>query len=493
VSTSPAGSDILDTPDAGGLVIRGGVFRFASYVAVVALSIIPVAVLTRYLGVTRFGQYATVISLVTVASVVTDVGMSALGTREYAVREGADRDRLMRDLLGLRVALTLLGVVFATAFAALAGYDAALLAGTVAAALSTVALVFQHTLCIPLSAELRIGLMSLLDLVRQALTVVAIIALVLLGAGLFPLLSVTLVVYALLIPITARYARGRISLHVAIHPDRWVQLLRLTVYFSLASAVGALYAYTAQITTSLVATPQENGLFAASFRVYVVATTVPGLLVSGALPLIARAARDDRTRLAYAMQRIFEVSLILGVAAGVGLLAGGQFIINVVAGQHYDGAVVPLHIEGIALMLSFLVAGWGFALLSLEEYAALLAVNAAAFLVSCGLTIGLAPSHGADGAAVAVLCGEATLLGGYVVAIARRSPELRPRLNVMPKVVLAAVPAVALAVLPALPSVARLALALVVYGLVIVLTRAVPAEVVEIIPRPRRASRTSGV
>ncbi len=323
MSVSPAGSDILDTPEAGGRIVRGGVFRFASYMAVVALSVIPVGLLTRYLGVVRFGQYATVISLVTVASVVTDVGMSALGTREFAVRKGADRDGLMRDLLGLRVALTLAGVVFATAFAVAAGWDAALVAGTVVAALSTVALVLQHTLCIPLSAELRIGLMSLLDLVRQALTVVAIVALVLLGVGLFPLLAVTLIVYVLLIPITARFVHGEISLRISIHPGRWVQLLRLTVYFSLASAVGALYAYTAQLTTSLVASPYQNGLFAASFRVYVVATTVPGLLVSGALPLIARAARNDRERLAYAMQRIFEVSLLLGIAAGISFLAGG--------------------------------------------------------------------------------------------------------------------------------------------------------------------------
>ncbi len=487
MSASPAGSDILDTPEAGGRIVRGGVYRLASYVAVVALSIIPVALLTRYLGVVRFGQYATVISLVTVASVVTDVGMSALGTREFAVRKGAERDRLMRDLLGLRVMLTLAGLVFATAFAVFADWDAALIAGTVVAALSTVALVLQHTLCIPLSAELRIGLMSLLDLVRQALTVVAIVALVLLGAGLLPLLAVTLVVYALLIPITARFVHGEISLRISIHPRRWLQLLRLTVYFSLASAVGALYAYTAQITTSLVASAHQNGLFAASFRVYVVATTVPGLLVSGALPLIARAAQNDRERLAYAMQRIFEVSLILGIAAGIGLLAGGQFVIAVVAGPSFHGAVTPLQIEGFALMLSFVVAGWGFALLSLEEYMTLLAVNAAAFIVSCGLTVLLAGSDGARGAAVAVLCGEATLLGGYVVAIARRTPELRPRLGVLPKVVLAAVPAVALAVLPTLPSVVRLALAIAVYALLILITRAVPAEITEIIPRPQRA------
>jgi O-antigen/teichoic acid export membrane protein len=476
---------VLDTPAAGGLVIRGGAQRFGSYVGVVGLSVVSVALLTRYLGVARFGQYTTVISLVTIVSAVTDVGMSTLGTREFAVRQGADRDELMRDLLGLRLVLTLVGVAFATLFAVLAGYRPALLAGTVVAALSTVAIVFQHTLCIPLAAELRLGLMALLDLVRQAITVVAIVLLIAIGAGLFPLLAVNLVVYLLLIPVTAAYTGRQISLRVELHPSHWLALLRLTVFFSLASAVGALYAYTAQIITSLVASAHQSGLFAASFRVFVVATTVPGLLVSGALPLLARAARDDRDRLAYATQRIFEVSLILGVAAGVGVLAGAPFIIEVVAGPKYAGAVVPLQIEGVAMIASFVVACWGFALLSIKEYGSLLAVNAAAFAVSCALTLGLAGGHGARGTAVAVLCGESTLLVGYLLVLLRRAPELRPELPVARKIALAAAPALALALALPLPSLGRAVIALLVYGALIALTRAVPREVTELIPRRR--------
>jgi O-antigen/teichoic acid export membrane protein len=43
--------------------------------------------------VARFGQYITVLSVVTVAGALTDIGMGALATREYAVRVGDDRDR----------------------------------------------------------------------------------------------------------------------------------------------------------------------------------------------------------------------------------------------------------------------------------------------------------------------------------------------------------------------------------------------------------------
>ncbi len=489
MSTAPAREaprDVLDSDAAGGLIIRGGVLRFASYATIVVLSLIPALLLTRYLGTAGFGHYTTVISLVTVVALVTDVGMANLGTREFAVREGADRTRMMRDLLGLRVALTLVGVVFAMVFALCAGYDAALLAGTLLASLSTVALVFQHTYSIPLAAELRLGVLSLMDVVRQLLTTVAIVVLILVGAGILPLLSVPLAMYLLLVPVTASLARGKITLGMGLHPRRWLALLRPTIAYSLATMVGAAYVYTAQILTSLAASAHQSGLFSLSFRVYTIAVTAPMLLVSGAMPLLARAERDDRERLAYALQRIFEVSLILGVAAAVGILAGAPFIVAVIGGPKYAGSVPVLRIQGIALAASFMVAGWGFALLTIKRYRALLAINALALVASCALTLTLAATHGATGAAFATLCGEGILLVGYPLALAAGNPELRPRLAVLPKVALALAPALALTLTLELPSVVLLVLALGVYALVIFLTRATPQELLELIPRPRR-------
>ncbi len=382
--------DILDTPEAGGMVIRGGALRLGSYVGVVALSVVSAALLTRHLGVARFSEYTTVISLVGVISSVTDAGMSTLGTREYAALAGVERDALMRDLLGLRVTLTLVGVLLAAAFAFAAGYTPALTLGAVLAALSVVALVFQHTLSIPLTTSLRLGYLSALDLARQSATVVLFVVLIVLGAGVLPLLAVALVVNLLLLPATAVLVRGQISTRLALHPRGWARLLRLTIAFSLAAAANTIYLYTAQILTSLVASSHQSGLFAASFRVFIVTASLPGMLVAVALPVLARAARDDRARLGYALQRMFDVSLMIGVAAAIGVVAGARFIIEVVGGPKYAAAAGALQIEGVALLASFVLAGWGFGLLSLHRHRAILVANLAALAVSAVLTLILA-------------------------------------------------------------------------------------------------------
>jgi O-antigen/teichoic acid export membrane protein len=482
----------LDTREAGGLILRGGALRFGSYVAMVALSVLSATLLTRHLGVVRFGEYTTVLSLVGIVTAITDAGMSTIGTREYAVRDGAERDALMRDLLGLRVTLTSVGVLLVTGFALAAGYRTALFVGAVLASSGTIALMVQHTHTIPLTAALRLGTLSSLELARQVLTVAALVTLVLLGAGLLPLLAVGLAVNLVLIPPTAVLARHQIALRVGLHPRRWLSLLKLTVSFSLATTVGTIYVFTAQILTSLMSSPHQSGLFAASFRVFSVLGVVPSLLVGGALPLLARAARDDRDRLAYALQRIFDVSVILGAATALGTLTGAEFMIGVIAGPKYAASVEVLQIQGVALVATFALAGWSFALLSLQRYKGLLLANLTAFLVSLTLTVVLARAHGATGSAVATLCGESVLALGSLLALAHSHPELRPKLGILPKVALATAPGLAIALWSGLPSLVRPLLALAAFGLLIVLTRALPAEVVEMLPThmlPKRLLR----
>lgn len=485
-----APEDILDTPAAGRALVRGAGLRFGSYVGVVGLSVLSAALLTRHLGTVRFGQYTTIMSLTAVVANVTDAGMSNLGTREYAVLERTARDRFMRDLLGLRVTLTLIGVALATGFAAAAHYNAALIVGTVVAGLSTVAIVFQHTLSIPLSTALRLGALSLLDLTRQTLSVLGIAMLVLAGVGVLPFLAVPLAANLLLIPPTWALVRGRISARVHLQPRSWVRLLRPTLVFSLASGLGTIYVYAAQIITSLTATPHQNGLFAVSFRVFLVVGGVPALLTAATLPLLARAARDDQDRLAYALQRIFEVAVVAGLASVIGLVAGAHFVIAVVGGARYGGAVEVLRIQSIALLASFVLSGWMYGVLSLRRHRELLVSNAAAFVVSCALTAVLVTADGARGAAIATIVGEGTLAVATLFSLVRRSPQLRPRLSRAWRGLLAAVLPIAIALAPGIPSVAAAVIALLVFAGLVLVFHALPDEVFEPLrPYLRRRSR----
>jgi O-antigen/teichoic acid export membrane protein len=473
--TSP--TRVLDLPTAGGKVIRGSVLRAVAYAATVALGIVSAALLTRHLGVVDFGRYVTVMSVVTVAIGISDVGLSNIGVREYAIREGVERDFAMRHLLGLRMALTGVAIVIAVLFSAVADYPNVMVVGTFVAAIGFVLTTIQHSLAVPLSAGLRLGWVAGLDVLRQAGFVLVVVGLVAAGASLVPFLAAPIPVGVALIVVTAWLVRGSIPFVPAFDPRAWGRLLRLVLPYAAASAVGAIYVSLVVVLTSLVASQQETGYFSAAFRVFSVLSAVPGLLVASAFPILARAARDDRERLRYALQRLWDVGLVIGAGVAVLTAVGAPVAIDVVAGADFEPSVTVLQIQAGALFASYFVAIWGYALLSLSAFRSLLVANLLALALAAGLTLPLAPEYGADGAAVATLVGEVGLAIALGVQLMWSRQDLRVDLDILPRVLLASALAAVIVFVPGVPDVVDIAVATVVYVAAAVALRAVPDEV----------------
>jgi O-antigen/teichoic acid export membrane protein len=268
----------------------------------------------------------------------------------------------------------------------------------------------------------------------------------------------------------------------------WRPILRDSLPFAAATALGFVYFRVTVIAMSLLSTEQQTGYFSASFRIVEVLIVVPSLLVTAAFPILTRAARDDAARLRYALQRLFEVAVICGVGVALLLVVIAPFAIEVIAGPKFDASVSVLRIHGLALIGTFLVATWGFALLSLRQHRALIVTNLAAMAIAAIATAVLAPSLGARGGALATTITEWVLPLFYLVAIVRVRPDLRPRLAVVPKVLVAAGVAAAVALIPDLPSLPATIIAAVVFIALLFALRAVPDEVLDALPRPGRAA-----
>lgn len=477
--------DVLDSREAGDRVIRGGALRAAGYVAATALSVVSFALITRHLGVARLGDYQTLLSVVTVVATITDAGMATLGVREYATLYGEARERLMRNLLGVRLGVTAVGVLVAALVAAGLGFDAALVAGTALAGLGVGFNVVQSMLAVPLMATLRLGTATALDLGRQAVLVAVLVAVVLAGGGVVSLLAATVPAGIAGIVATVLVIRREAPLRPALHAGEWRRLLALTLPVALTMASGTLYVYLVQVLTHTVASAEQSGLFAGSFRVFLIVGAFPGLVVSTAFPLLARAARDDEQRLAYAVDRLFRTSILAGGLVAIALAASASLAIDVIAGPKFHDAVPVLQIQAGALLASFALSTLSFALLTLRLHREILLVNLLALAVSASLGLALTPGGGAAGAAWATVAGEAVLVLASWLVLRRRRPELAPSLRGLVPALPPLAAGVGAALIPGLPALLSAALATLAFASVALVTRAVPAELRELLTRRR--------
>ena len=472
--------DVLRTPQAGARVIRGGAVRGFGYGAGVLLAAGTSVLLLRHLGVVDFGRYATVAALLGIVSGVTDAGLTAVGSRELAVRRPVDRAVVLRNLVALRLVVTPVGVALAVLFAVAAGYDSTLVWGTLLGGLGVLLVNTQATLMLPLSVELRLGALTAFEVVRAALTLAGVGLLVALGAGLLPFFGVQAAVGAVVLAATPLVLQ-RAGLVPGFDRDVARMLVREALPLAAALAMNVVYFRVLVILTSLLGTAEATGYFGTSFRIFEVLFALPLLVLSVALPVLAVAGHEDLERLRYSLQRLTEVALLASVLLVLVIVVLAEPAIVLLAGEEFRGAAPVLQIQAVALIGVFLGQAWQLALVAVRRQSALGWANGIALVLVVALGWTLIPEYGAIGAAVAAVLAESVL--ALLLLWFLRRERLVPGFGFTLKVALAGGAATPFLFLP-LPALLAAAGAVAVFLAAAYALRAVPSELWEALRRP---------
>ena len=478
------GPDPLEAGRAGDKVIRGGGLRASAHVIGVAVGVVSAPLVVRHLGVDDFGRFILVTSIVYVVTGLTEGGLAQVAIRQYASGPPEGRRRLIGALMGLRIVLSIVGAIGAVAFGLIAGYPEVVVGGL---ALGGAALLFNNlwgALHTALVAELRLGAVAALEIVRAFATTALFLVLVVAGAGLGPFYAVAPAVAFLTWILHCWVVRGITTLRPRFDGARWKELARETVVYAAAMALAAMYFQVALVTTSILGTDRDTGIYGIAFRIVDLANGVPWLLAGSIFPVLAHAAVHDPQRLRYAVGRMTEAATIAGGWFALSIILGAEFAIDVVGGAEAADSIPVLRILGIGVMATYLVAGWGVVMLSRRRYRPLMLANLTALVLAVVLSLVLIPRFGAQGAAVVTATLEVTLAAIYGVLLARELPGLRTGYTFAPRLVLALVAAFAAGV-PLLlvhPVLATVVGGL-VYFAVLWALRAIPPELIDAVRR----------
>lgn len=470
--------DVLREPAAGGMVIRGGLIRLVGFGAGILLGALASVFLLRHLGVTDFGRYVTVMSLVSIVSGITDAGLTVVGSRELAVRPpGAERRRLVESLVGIRLLLTPLGIVAAVAFALVAGYDGRLVLGTVLAGAGIVLLNAHGAMVLPLSVELKNGRLAVAELVKQAVTTAAIMVLALAGASLLPFFAVQILVGAVALAFTPLLLGTRRLPKPRVEREVWRDLFVQALPLAAAFVLGIIYFRILVIMVSLMASEYETGLFSTSFRVLELLLNVPLLLAGVVLPVAAAAAHDDPERFRYVMQRVTEVALVGSVGVALVTAIAAEPVIVLLGGEEYRGAASILALQAFALVGVFMSQTFNLGLLAIRRQRDIAVAAGVGLLSVAALGAVLIPLFEGHGAAAAAVIADLILALTMLLALRRAGPGRELRLGGQAlKVLAAAAVAGSIALIPAVPQIVLAAVSGLLYVAVAWGLGAVPAE-----------------
>lgn len=481
--------DLGVTPsDRSGVAIRGGAIRIAGYGAGVFVSLGSATILVRYLGISSFGRYVTVTSLIALVAGVTEAGINVYGIREWDARADPDRRVLLANLLTMRLILTAVGVACAACFGLAVGYRHVLVLGILVAGSGLLIQVIADVLSISLQAQLQLARLTAVELSRRVVALVTLGALALLDASLLPFFAASTIAGAVALALIARLVRSSIKIRLSFDRRIWRELFTETLPLAIAASIGAIYFYVTIIVMSLIASADQTGLFATSFRVTQVALGVPILLLTAIFPLISRVYTAEEPERGDMVGKVFTVAVICGVWMSVAMVIGAPFILDVIVGNQGRGAVSVLRIQGLVFIASFISTSTGLALVSLRRYRPMMIASASALALNIALGLILVPALGARGGALADVVTEAVVAIGLTVALIHAVPRHQISSSVVFPVILAAALSATVLLLP-IGSLARAIGATIIYVGVLLLMGAIPTEVTAA-ARRLRALRT---
>lgn len=479
--TAETTADPLAAGVAGALLVRGGGLRIVAYLGAISTSIVAVPFLTRHLHSGDYGRYGVVTTLMLIVTALTEGGVATLGVRQFAVAPPEERREFMRNLLGIRIALSLLGGAAAIAFALAAGYETVEVEGTAIAAVGLVLANLQVTLTVPLTASLRLGWLAATDFIGPAVTATMLVVLVALGAPLLPFYIAAVAAYAVDLALTAALVRGQVSLLPSFALRRWVSLLRESIVFAAATALTSVYFQVVVVAMSLVASAHQTGIFFLAFRILGTVNGIPVVVVASAFPVLLRAAGDDLERLRAALGLLLEGSLLLGGWLSMTLIALAPVAVRLLGGTHFAASTPVLRILGAGVIASFLGIAFATTLLSLGAYRLMTIASVAMIGLAIALCAVLVPSDGARGAAVVTVSMEAVLACLYGAILAVTHPEVRPRLALAGRIALALAIGYGAAIAPPLAPVPAALAGTGALAIAVVVLRAFPVEFLRVL------------
>lgn len=428
-----------------------------------------------YLGPARFGELSVALSYAGLMTWMVEFGLGTQLTRLVSQRTAGYEEAFAATMV-IKSALWILALPFIVLAALWLGYPPELRDAVLLLAISVLLIGTAQTIASYLQGSERFSLAAIAS-VAQRLSLAGVGIFVLLVRPELPVVAAAFVVsgfvYVLVLLVGLRARSWGPRWHLDMRSA--VSLFRRTVPLGLFGIATTVYWNVDMIMLQQLAPPENVGWYAAAYRLFSVATIVPSVVAGIALsPVLSRLSVDSRPELRAVIEKALSFLTLAGVAAALTLALFADRIIAFVYPAHaYAESATALRL--LAPGLLFIYVNWVLSqsLLSLHQERRLLVMAVAAAVLNLTANLIAIPLFRENGAALTTSLTELLVLV-WLVRLMPSDLLSSENFRVGTRALIAAgVTAIVMRPLSDLELVLAAPLALLVFGALLVLLRAV--------------------
>ncbi|MEE4292348.1 MAG: flippase [Xanthomonadales bacterium] len=429
--------------------------------------------LARVLSPASYGALGLALAVVSFASVFVRAGTGSRGTRMTARDPGAV-PKIFADINSLRIvmALVMIGllIVFAPALGDLLQVEPLLI-------ILCAFLLLRPGLTVVWAFRGldRMHVPALTDMAEKILVLIGLLLLVhgkgndVLWAPVVELMAILVIVAILYHLLTRLYGPLRLRFDL----NAWREISGEALPLSMASLLGSVYMSGGVLLLGWLADTESAALFLVAQKVMLTLLTLLGISTTAAFPSISRFLSHNKQEALDLAARILRYFLVVTTPLFLLVIFHARFLIELLFGSEYRDSAAALVI--LMTAIPFLAAAGGARMLlrAIPKPASILGARLLGAMVLLTTSLWFIPEHGTMGAAAALAAGEIVSSVLMLAAVRRATGGLPWCSRCLAPLLAGLASATVYIALGPWPLFARLLIAAVTYGLLVILLKGI--------------------
>jgi len=381
------------------LVIRNTAVTLVAQAATVLCGLATTLVLSRHLGVERFGELNYLFAFYYFFLAATD-----MGTGQIVVREASqDRERA-GDLIGATLLLKLSAALVAVAVAwiviSVVDFSPRLRDGLFAFALILPLTALQFPILI-FQVTLRASTAAAIAITIRVAGLVLVLLVVALDGGLRSIVAAIVATEALCATLIWIVARRFVHLRVRADFALWKRVLRSSAALGASGLFVAVINRIDFVMLERMTDLRQVGIYAAAYKVTTMLESLPLIVMGSVFPLMSGYASTDPARLRRIHRQAALGLAAIGVPLGLIVTVAAPLIVRVLFGPAFAETAPTLAVLVWATVFLYVAVTGGNLLISTGRERANLWICASGAALNVALNVVLIPRFGPLGAAFA--------------------------------------------------------------------------------------------
>lgn len=392
------------------------------------LGVISLAIMTRYLKTSGFGEYSTIITFVSFFAMSADLGLTLISAQMISDPK-ENQNRLLSNLFSLRLfsALILLGL--APIFVIFFPYSHIIKIGVLIATISYIFPALNQILIALFQKTLNMGKAMLGEVIGKIFLVIAIFLAIKLDYGLNGVIWASVISAGINFLLNWFFSRKSAKIKLAFDFGVWKKIIRKTWPLAVTIILTLIYQKSDIILLSIFKNIEDVGIYGASYRTIEVIGTIPYMFAGIMLPLFTLNWLTKNTSVFNKMaQKSFDFMIILAIPLTVGAQFTATEVISLIAGENFARGGLPLQILIISISLLFVSCIFSHIIIAIEKQKKIIWLYIVNTITSLILYFILIPRFSYLGASIVTVYSNIFILIGsfyYVKKLTGFSPNLK--------------------------------------------------------------------